>query len=201
MNTPFLQVFTAKISNYLGERVHPQARHEEIAAATNEKVRAEKYSVWKLLQYAVEKTFARPFTDFSFTKKENGKWFCEDFYFSLSHSNNLVAVALSSAPVGVDIQKNQPLKSLDIAKKILTNAEMQVFQNLPENEMNAYLVWVWTKKEAAFKRGNEKIFTPTKIHLTPVENLISTLLDGEEYFLAVSSTQLPSLCYQENIIL
>ena len=65
---PFLQVFTAKIPQYTGEPVYPQARQEEIDAAKNEKVRAEKFGVWKLLQFAVEQTFSRPFNDFIFTK-------------------------------------------------------------------------------------------------------------------------------------
>ena len=201
MNTPFLQVFTAKIPKYTGETLYPQARQEEISSVKNEKTRTEKYGVWKLLQYAVEKTLSRPFTEFVFTKNTNGKWLCKDFYFSLSHSKNAVAVAISSAPVGVDIQKDQPLQSLSIAKKMLTEEEYKTYQNLPKTQMNAYLVGTWTKKEAAFKRSDENRFTPTKIQLSDTENCIKTKIEDEEYFLSTSSTLLHLLSIHENVIL
>jgi phosphopantetheinyl transferase len=201
MNTPFLQVFTAKIPNYKDEPIYPLARQQEIAAVKSEKTRAEKYGVWKLLQYAVEKTFSRPFDDFVFTKNENGKWVCEEFYFSLSHSKNAVAVALSSLPVGVDIQKNEPLRDIKIASKILTDTELETAKNLLKNEMNAYLVGIWTKKEVAFKRGDEKIFTPKTIELNDTEVLMKTKIEDEEYFFAVSSNLLPLLSIYENVTL
>ena len=198
---PFLQVFTAKIPQYTGEHVYPQARQEEIVATKNEKVRAEKFGVWKLLQFAVEQTFSRPFNDFIFTKNENGKWVCKDFYFSLSHSKNVVAVALSSSPVGVDIQIDEPLQNLSIAKKILNDKEMGIIKTLPEKEMNAYLVGVWTQKEAAFKRENEKIFIPRKIQLQDTETLLTKKMETEKYLLSISSTLLSHLLIHENVIL
>lgn len=200
MNMQFLRVFTAKISKYNDEPLYPQARQQEIDAVKSEKTRAEKYAVWKLLQHAVENTFDRPFTDFVLTKTPNGKWICEDFFFSLSHSKDILAVALSSAPVGVDVQKDEPLRELSIAKKILTAKEKELFQKLPKNEMNAYLVGTWTKKEAAFKRADEKIFTPTKIELSGNEKLLKTEIDDENYFLAISSDLLPLLVLQENVL-
>ena len=201
-NTPFLRIFTAKTPQFQEESpVYPPSRQAEIDGAKNQKIRTQKYGVWKLLQYAVQSTFSRPFTDFVFTKTETGKWTCKDFYLSLSHSKVALAVALSSAPVGVDIQKDEPLSDIKIAKKMLTAEEFIIFQNLPKSQMNAYLVGTWAKKEAAFKRGDRKMFIPQKIELTKEESLATTTIEDENYFLAISSNLLSVLTLQENVLL
>lgn len=201
-NTPFLRVFTAKIPQLQEDTpVYPPSRQAEIDGVKSQKTRIEKYGVWKLLQYAVQSTFSRPFTDFVFTKTVNGKWVCEDFHLSLSHSKTALAVAISSAPVGVDIQKDEPLSDIKIAKKMLTDEEFIAFQKLPQNQMNAYLVGTWAKKEAAFKRCNQKIFIPQKKELTKEEALVTTTIEDENYFLAISSNLLSVLTLQENVIL
>ena len=90
---------------------------------------------------------------------------------------------------------------IKIAKKMLTAEEFIIFQNLPKSQMNAYLVGTWAKKEAAFKRGDRKMFIPQKIELTKEEALATTTIEDENYFLAISSNLLSVLTLQENVLL
>ena len=84
---PIANVYIAEIPNQSewGE-VYPPARQAEIDAVKNEKVKREKYYVWKLLEYALLHAFGKRIEEISFTKSVNGKWECDFCYFSLSHS-------------------------------------------------------------------------------------------------------------------
>ncbi len=186
MLIPFLRVYTATIKNTTDSPLYPPARQAEIEGVKSQKVRREKIAVWQLLRRAVEDTFSRDFTSFSFEKTEKGKWTCPSFFLSLSHSENAVAVALSSHPVGVDIQKIKPL-SPTIAKKVLSDREKEEFDCLPNTEKEEYILGIWTKKEAAFKRDNPPVFSPKTILLNEQTSLNKVRIKGEEYFLSVSS--------------
>ena len=84
-------------------KVYPPERQAEIDRITNPDVKREKYFVWKLLEYAIEKTAGEPIENYAFEKKPNRKWVSDRLCFSLSHSDGAVAVALSDSAVGVDI--------------------------------------------------------------------------------------------------
>jgi hypothetical protein len=64
--------------------------------------RKQSFFVWKLLEYALNDIGVKSF-NFSF---DNGRWFLtnNEVYFSLSHSFDMVAVAISSQFIGVDIE-------------------------------------------------------------------------------------------------
>ena len=120
-----IQVYYAKIpAQYGRDTLYPPARQWEIEACASEKVRKEKYYAWKLLERAVQDFLGASITDLRFTKSENGKWKSDRVEFSLSHSASAVAVALSNAPVGVDIQRVAPLKRTDFLRKVLTEEEL-----------------------------------------------------------------------------
>ena len=99
-------VFAARLPDtYLYEPIYPPERQAEIEKCSNEKVKREKYFVWKLLEYAIFNTIGEPIENFNFEKNPNRKWVSDRVYFSLSHSDGVVAVALSDREVGVDIER------------------------------------------------------------------------------------------------
>jgi len=66
-------------------------------------------------------------------------------YLSVSHSGNMVAVALSpSMPVGIDVQVFQP-KTLRVVRRIMHPSE----NDLPLTDETAH--WLWCAKEAVYK--------------------------------------------------
>ena len=102
---PILDVYLAKLPKDKPlTPLFPKERDDEVKNTKNETLKREKYFAWKLLAYAVKNTFDKDLPP-SLSKNENGKWTAEEFDFSLSHGGGVVCVALSTAPVGVDVQK------------------------------------------------------------------------------------------------
>ena len=82
---------------------------------------------------------------------ENKKPFIKgkkDLFISISHSENCVAAAVSSKPIGVDVQKIKQIKP-SLIKRALTPLE-QEFAN--SNDVSAFYR-LWTAKEALIKTG------------------------------------------------
>ena len=203
MRASVLHVYTALIPSHVRVRgVFPFSRSEEIASCASEKVQKEKFCVWKLLEFAIWQSFGKRMEEISFFKLENGKWACDFCHFSLSHSHNGVAVALSDSPVGVDIEKIAPMKNkASVAKKILTETEMEEYRRLahsPDSE-NLFLLEMWTKKESLFKTGEYPKFLPHEI-ATSTENALTrkVCLGREEYLLSVAGKQLFCAEFIEN---
>jgi phosphopantetheinyl transferase len=73
--------------------------------------------------------------------------------FSLSHTDGLVAVAVSRDwPVGVDVESLQrPLELPSISPALLADAERPWFDELPEVEQRTAFLNLWTMKEALLK--------------------------------------------------
>ncbi len=188
---PLLDIYVSEIPKEGKiKTVYPPARDAEINACGSEKVRREKYYAWKLLEYALERTFGKKLKKLSVTKNKNGKWECSDFAFSLSHSGNAVVVALSRKALGVDIERIEPVKS-GVENKILTAKENDEFSALPIEEKNRYLLEKWTQKESVFKSLNQPVFHPDRIE-TANEQVETQEIEiaGEKYLLSVCSPDL-----------
>ena len=91
--------------------IYPDERAKEIDKVSNPQLKLQKISSWKLLEKAVCDCFGFSFTELNFALDGNGKWTCDKFYFSLSHTNDKVAVAVSDGPVGVDIESLSAFKN------------------------------------------------------------------------------------------
>ena len=134
-------------------------RNDEIANCTNLQTKRQKYFVWKLLLQAVESNFG---TGACFIKQSNGKWGCNLCCFSLSHSNDVVAVAVSSRNVGVDVQRVALPKKLSVVDRVFSKQQAKDFYAIDSNEEKAlYFTQVWTQKESIFKLLDANAFLPT----------------------------------------
>jgi len=153
-------VFLAPISDAELLPVYPNERQREIELTKNEKLKREKYCVWKLLEYAIRECFGKSIRELEFTKTEGGRWntpFCE---FSLSHTDGVVAVAISHSPVGVDVEAVKPIRSEKTVERVLSRDEYNHYKSLSESEREEFFLSVWTKKEAIFKSLHKEAFLP-----------------------------------------
>lgn len=158
------QIYLGRIpENGIIKEVFPPLRAEEIASVGNERVKREKYYVWKLLEYALNDTFGLDINRVNFQKKDSGKWTADSFHFSLSHCNGVVAVALSNDPVGIDIELSSCKVRSHLAEKIFTKNEKSRYLSLSEDEREDFLLRCWTAKESIFKMRGEKVFSPHTI--------------------------------------
>lgn len=167
--------------------VFPALRQEEIAGCKNPAVKRQKYAVWKLLEYGLQRSFGYGIERLSFVRDAGGKWRCDGCEFSLSHSKNAVAVALSRKPVGVDIEAADAIKDVRLAKKILTAKEYAAYSQLSAGR-EEFLLRRWTEKESLFKKSGGKSFRPSKTE-TQGQALKTerVAVAGKEYFLTAAS--------------
>lgn len=133
--------------------VHCAARRDEIAHTANERVRREKHYVWQLLCYGLTRSLGLHEADLCFVKEESGAWRTDGAEFSLSHSEGVLAVAVSRAPVGIDVERVRAHRDEALAARILTASEQTVWRGLPEAEKTAYLISCFTGKEALLKQA------------------------------------------------
>ena len=147
-------------------KIYPSQRAAEISAARNSKVKNEKLCVWNLLDIALDKSFGISTKDAKLYKDENGKWHSamEGVFFSLSHTDSVCAVAISSHPCGVDIEKfDKDRFGKALAKKILTDGEYDIYLSQSEENRAFYTARKWTEKESVFKLLGESTFLPSHI--------------------------------------
>ena len=168
------------------EKVVPPEREKEIDECSNEKIKREKYCVWKLLELALRNsTGTKP--DFTALKRGgNGKWYGGDKEFSLSHSNGVVAVALSDKPVGVDVQFVKEI-SQNTVSKILSKQELEVLESLSKQERTTRIIETWARKESDFKRvGGDNFLSYIRYNCTVSGFTDRITLSKGDYVVAVS---------------
>ena len=178
-----IEVYVSEIpENVVIESVYPPIRDKEIAEVRNDKVRAEKFWVWKVLLRAIKNIFCVDPEIVNFTKTSSGKWQADGFYFSLTHSGNKVAVAISSCEVGVDLEQKSLFFKKITAEKVDRFAEKIAAdsEELPKTPED--LIIMWTKKESAYKFVGKGGFSPKKID---TERFVFKVFDTEEYVLTV----------------
>ncbi len=89
----------------------------------------------------------------------SGKPYLKDYpslFFNLSHTDNLILIAIANSPVGVDVEKNERNADKEaIIKHFFSEREQQSFFSQPEEERQLAFVKGWTRKEAILKTTGE----------------------------------------------
>ena len=186
---PIVHVYVARFPFEVEEdKVFPPERLAEIDSCQNADVRNQKYFVWKLLEKALMRSFGLSMDKLDLHCTDNGKWVCSQCCFSLSHSGNVAAVAVSRRPIGVDVEKLDQSRFTDaLALKIATSKELQQLRSLGEKQ-GAATNALWTKKEAIFKSLDQKAFAPTNIEADRFSTVTKTFTDNnQQYLISVAS--------------
>ena len=93
----------------------------------------------------------------------NGKPLCDGCYISLSHSGDYAVCAVSSFPIGVDIEKKRYVNPKLINKICVNDAERGYATDTQS------LLTLWSVKEACFKALSPKVSTVSDISLEITE--------------------------------
>jgi len=103
----------------------------------------------------------QPLSAIRFERSPAGKPFYPadtDFHFNLSHSGHYVALAVGTAPVGVDIEQLRPTMDWDaIAKRFFTAEEQRWLATAGEAERQQRFIALWSRKESLLKATGEGI--------------------------------------------
>ena len=167
--------------------VSPAIRQQMIEQCANLLHKQQRYCVWQLLDYALRKRCGKGVDAFDFSVDDNGKWNTDcGVSFSLSHSGNVVAVALSDTPVGIDVEAVDVKRfNARLAQRILTENERAIYNNVTRVEQPHLLAEFWTKKESLFKRDGGKAFAPSAIDTT-TNSVSSTNITFNDKIIVVS---------------
>ena len=138
------------------EKIEHAERRAELKRMKNERVVREKYFAWRLLEFALSKRLGKTPSEVGLFCDGAGKWRSPCVYLSISHSAGAVAVAISDAPVGVDIETEVRTRAENFAERVLNERELRELYALPEGERGWELVRLWSAKEAIFKAGEKE---------------------------------------------
>lgn len=90
-----------------------------------------------------------------------------DIRFNLSHAGERALLAVGLArEIGVDVEKERPIETLDLAKRFFAAGEHAYLRALPEDEQHAAFFRCWTRKESFIKAVGEGLSFP--LHLFDV---------------------------------
>ena len=183
-------------------KVQPSIRNEAIECCTDELTKRQRYCVWQLLDYALKRHFGMGVGDYDFTVDSNGKWHCDGACFSLTHCNDVVAVAVSSKPVGVDVEAvanfERKVSDSKFLARVLTADEQGRIEAIDACERARALAELWTRKESLFKLTGGASFVAKNISTSSLAYCQLVQMDGVEYALAVATND--SLAVQVEIV-
>ena len=194
MNFPMLKnmckiyVYMAKIADFLDNTNLPPFAEEEIAKITNQNVINQKKSTFGLLKKAVKEVFDFD-DDFKHIEKtKNGKPISSKYFLSISHSKNVVAVAIASENIGIDVEMIDEKKDFNKLKKYILNKNETMISSIEE------LTSLWTKKEAKFKFYGGERFIPKNINTLDFDAKSFQFVNkGAKYILSVVADNLEKI--------
>ena len=171
-------VYVGSVEYFAENGILPQFADDDMKKIRNIRVRNEKKAGYGLLAFAMEKMGADADVKDCFLSI-TGKPIHKSFNFSISHSQGVVALAVSrSCGVGIDIepQKNEK-RTEKLLKKMMCDGEETI---------NSLVLW--TKKEAIFKcEEKEKVFKPNKINtMNYSTKSIKFDFEKEEFVLSIA---------------
>lgn len=97
-------------------------------------------------------------------------------HFNISHSGDIVAVALSTSEVGIDIEMDDDKRDYDaLAKRYFGPNELKTYQN--SNQKIETFLSLWTKKEAFHKHVGDGIILGQFEKDIPYSDIYTTKLE------------------------
>ncbi len=167
--------------------IFPPLRMQETERAQGV-LKQQKIAAWQALGQGLAHSFDAKIEDLHFHQTPMGKWICDEYGISITHTDGYVAVAISNQAVGVDLEnmhtfdrKYQQWSAASFAQKICTPQELQGDFPL---DLTAFLR-LWTRKESIYKRSGEGKFSPQQINAS-ADDVRTVLLQLQETPLMLS---------------
>ena len=92
---------------------------------------------------------------------DRGAILVDDWHVNLSHTDGLVALAVSDTPVGVDVEDTQRVgRTVELADRFFAPSEARALRTLPPAAQRARFFDLWTLKEAYIKGRGEGLAIP-----------------------------------------
>jgi 4'-phosphopantetheinyl transferase len=118
-----------------------------------------------------------------FARGAQGKPALHGLEFSLSHTRGLALVAVAAVPVGVDVERIEPLDALALARHRFSAAERAALERVPADRQQAAFYGAWVRKEAFVKAtgaGLSRTFDQFDVSIGGPATLLATRPDAGE---------------------
>jgi len=145
------------------------------------------YIAYSFLRNIAQKFLNTDSSELTIVTTQNGKPYFKNyknFHFSISHTNNLVAIAISDTEIGIDAELIRDI-DLKIADRFFTEKEKEYIYNSTDLAINRFFE-LWTKKEAYIKQKSLNLSSLSSIDVTQSttnKNFYTEKLSG--YYLSV----------------
>ena len=138
------------LSNKTEGFLFSQYRLKRLENISNPQKRKESIAAELLLNYAVVEVFPQLKPPFEITEGECGKPGFKDIpiYFSLSHSGNTVACAVSDTNIGLDVEEGLKYREQVTARFFSKDEQHRI---LTSDDKGREFARIWTAKESALK--------------------------------------------------
>lgn len=104
-------------------------------------------------------------------------------FFSISHCQQAVAVAVSGSKIGIDVESRTRRISDGLAESVMNESEQQYIARHPEPDTP--FIELWTKKEAVLKQRGTGIIDDMRSVLTGSEQIETYIFDT--YIMSICS--------------
>ena len=176
-------------ADYDDEPIYPPKRQEAIDCTKNPAVRRERYFAWKLLEHGLKQSLGKSIMEIDPYVSADGKWLSDSCFFSISHSNDAVAVAISDSPVGIDIERKREIDHDAFSRRILTNLEQRELK--ARANKNDFILELWTKKESIYKMIGKPPFVPSRLECNEyTTSTFSEKIGDNDYIISVCSDEI-----------
>lgn len=168
--------------------LYPEDRDTLVKSTANSNVRRERYFVWRLLEVAIRRSLGLELSEIGL-RRDGERWTSDLADISLSHGGAL-AVAVSGAPVGVDIESlSGDSDGARLVERFFSDSERAAYYAAPEEERRAAFLRIWTAKEAIFKSQRSAAFAPSEVDSGASLVHSRTVRLGEEDFVLSVATE------------
>ena len=164
-------------------------RLEKIKKSKNTLFIKEQLGSHLLLTDVLENTYFQEIDKIEYIYNESGKPYIKDssLYFSLSHSNGIIALTVSKEEIGLDIELIKDVKDT-LSRRIMNDLEYNTYQSLNKESKKIYFFEVWTSKEAYIKKlGTSITLNPSNISIEEDVLLKKINISSNEYMIALTN--------------
>ena len=183
-----VDIFIMKINDLQAAPITNATRAEYIARATDERTRCERRAAWQLLAVALRESRGIDLSDIEIIREECGRWTSPAVCFSLSHTRDIVAVALADVPVGIDIEEIKERDMTALSRRALTDGEREELESLRGEDRLTRFYEIWCKKEAYFKTLGSDAFLPNRVDSTKANAQSNVVeIEGRRFAVAVAA--------------
>lgn len=143
------------IDQYITGKKFPESTAKRLGSIKNYRVKTQVLFSHLLLVYAIKHTYSLDISDYEEEYNENGKprFQGAPFAYNISHSHDLVVVALSDEEIGIDIELDDAKRQIspNLAKKVLSSSEYVQYVDLPPVAQRHLFYRRWVQLESYLK--------------------------------------------------